>query len=91
MLPLRQRYEKGMRLTNFRTTEMQTTDEIKEWQTHSAKHKVAAVLMMDGVSFSYTEETGIVFTAPDFYVENLKYRLITVFGCSVRPIINEIK
>lgn len=60
MLPPRQRYEKGVRLTNFRTTEMQTTDEIKEWQTHSVKHKVAFVLILDGVSFSYDEENGIV-------------------------------
>ena len=41
-------------------------DEIKEWQTQSVKHKVAYVLMMDGISFRYTEETGIVFSAPDF-------------------------
>jgi len=69
---------------------MQTTDEIKEWQTQSVKHKVAGVLMMDGVSFRYDEENGITFTAPESYVENLKYRLVTVFGCSVKPIINEI-
>ncbi len=30
--------------------------ELKEWQTQSVKHKVAMVLIMDGVSFSYTEE-----------------------------------
>lgn len=69
---------------------MQTTDEIKEWQTQSVKHKVAGVLMMDGVSFRYDEENGITFTAPESYVEKLKYRLVTVFGCSVKPIINEI-
>ena len=69
---------------------MQTTDEIKEWQTQGVKHKVAGVLMMDGVSFRYDEENGITFTAPEFYVEKLKYRLVTVFGCSVKPIINEI-
>lgn len=66
-------------------------EEIKEWQTQSVKHKVAYVLMMDGVSFSYTEEDGIVFSAPDFYVENLIYRLMTCYGCSVKPIINEYK
>lgn len=69
---------------------MQTTDEIKEWQTQSVKHKVAGVLMMDGVSFRYDKENGITFTAPESYVEKLKYRLVTVFGCSVKPIINEI-
>lgn len=35
-------------------------NELKEWQTQSVKHKVAMVLIMDGVSFSYTEEDGIV-------------------------------
>lgn len=46
--------------------------------------------MMDGVSFRYDEENGITFTVPESYVEKLKYRLVTVFGCSVKPIINEI-
>lgn len=41
-------------------------EEIKEWQTQSVKHKVAYVLMMDGISFRYTEETGIVFPLPIF-------------------------
>ena len=66
-------------------------EEIKEWQTQSVKHKVAYVLMMDGISFRYTEETGIVFSAPELYVENLISRLMTCFGVSLRPIVNEIK
>ena len=70
---------------------MSETDEIKEWQTQSVKHKVAAVLILDGVPFSYNEENGIMFTAPEFYVEKLKHRLICAYGCSVKPIINEIK
>lgn len=70
---------------------MSETDEIKEWQTHSAKTRVAAVLMLDKIPFSYDAENGITFTAPDFYVEKLKDRLVYAHGCSVRPIINEIK
>ena len=70
---------------------MSETDEIKEWQTQSSKLKVAFVLVMDGVSFHYDEENGIMFTAPVFYVENLIDRLVYAFGCSVRPIINEVK
>lgn len=66
-------------------------DEIKVWQTQSVKHKIAFVLMMDGISFRYIEDTGIVFSAPDFYVENLINRLLTSFGVSLKPIINEIK
>lgn len=72
-------------------TDMSETDEIKEWQTQSVKHKVAAVLILDGVPFSYNEENGIMFTAPEFYVEKLKHRLVCAYGCSVKPIINEIK
>lgn len=65
-------------------------DELITWQTHSVKHKVAALLMMDGIPFSFEEETGITFTAPEFYVERLKERLLNSYGCSVKPIIKEV-
>lgn len=65
--------------------------EIKEWKTHSVKHKIATVLIMDGVSFSYNEDDGIIFTAPEFYVKNLIRRLTSCYGVSLKPIINEIK
>lgn len=64
-------------------------DEIKEWKTQSVKHKVAYVLMLDGVSFHYNEEDGIVSTAPQSYIRNLIDRLVTCYGCSVKPIIKE--
>ncbi len=70
---------------------MSETDEIKEWQTFSALHRISAVLMLDKVPFSYNEESGIVFAAPGFYVEKLIFRMITAHGCTRRPIINEIK
>jgi hypothetical protein len=66
-------------------------DEIKEWQTQSVKHKVATLLICDGVPFSYNEEDGIVFTAPEFYVKNMNRRLMNCYGVSLKPIINEIK
>ena len=43
------------------------------------------------LSFRYTEETGIVFSAPDFYVKNLIRRLMSCYGVSLKPIINEYK
>lgn len=46
-------------------------NELKEWKTQSIKHKVAFVLMSDGISFCYDEENGIQFTAPDYYVKKL--------------------
>ena len=64
-------------------------EEIKEWKTQSVKHKVAALLIMDGVSFHYTEEDGIVFTAPEEYVRQMVNRLMTCYGCSLKPIITE--
>lgn len=66
-------------------------DEIKEWKTQSVKHKVATLLICDGVSFSYNEEDGIVFRAPYIYVLSMIRRLMSCYGVSVRPIINEIK
>ena len=62
-------------------------DEIKVWKTQSVKHKVAALLIMDGVSFRYTEEDGIVFTAPEEYVRRMADRLVNCYGCSLKPII----
>lgn len=64
---------------------------LKEWRTQSVKHKLAAVLIMDGVSFCYTEEDGIVFSAPESYVARLTRRLMNCYGCSVRPKFIEIK
>ena len=67
------------------------TDEIKTWRTHSTKYKVCAILMGDGVSFTFDPENGIEFTAPTLYVESLKRRLVTSYGCSVKPVIKEVK
>ena len=67
------------------------SDEIREWRTQSVKHKVALVLIIDGISFSYTEEEGIVFEPPKSYVERMKERLVTCYGCSVMPVIAERK
>lgn len=66
-------------------------NEIREWQTHSVKHKVAMLLIMDGISFSYEEKRGIVFSAPESYVKNMVRRLTTCYGVSLIPIINELK
>lgn len=68
---------------------MNTNDEIKEWKTQSVKHKVVMLLIMDGVSFRYTEEDGIVFTAPESYVHRMVERLVTCYRCSLKPIIEE--
>ena len=67
------------------------TGEIKEWQTQSVRTKIAAVLIQDGISFSYDEENGIMFAAPDLYVERLKERLVCSYGCRRYPEIHEIK
>lgn len=64
-------------------------DEIKEWKTQSVKHKVAMLLIMDGVSFRYTEDEGIVFTAPESYIRRFTERLVTCYRCSVKPIFEE--
>lgn len=56
-------------------------EEIKVWQTQSVKHKVAMLLIMD----------GIVFTAPESYVKRMVQRLMNCYGCSLKPIINEVE
>ena len=68
---------------------MSETDEIKVWQTLSAWQKVASVLIMDGVSFSYELIDGIMFSAPGSYVEELKRRLMDNYGVMREPVIVE--
>lgn len=56
-------------------------DEIKEWQALNYRTTVCAYLMLYKVSFSYSEESGLVFTAPDFFVEDMKRSLSISYGC----------
>ncbi len=65
-------------------------DEIKEWKAENYRGTVCSYLMMQKVAFSYNEETGLVFTAPDFFVENMLRSLRTSYGCN-KIRINEIK
>ena len=65
--------------------------EVREWNTHSVKHKVALVLISDGIPFRYNEVDGIVFSAPGSYVRDMADRLVTIYGCSLRPVIKEFR
>lgn len=66
-------------------------DETKKWQTQSNKDKVCFYLIARGVAFHYTEKSGIVFEAAASFVERMSDALVTVYGCSLRPIIEEVK
>lgn len=61
------------------------------WRTRSIKHKVAFILMIDGMPFSHSPETGIEFAAPASYVESMKERLVNVYGASLEPIVEEVR
>ncbi len=65
-------------------------DEIKEWRAENYRQVVCFYLMLQKVAFSYSEETGLVFTAPDFFVENMRYSLRLSYGCD-KIRINELK
>lgn len=67
-----------------------TMDEIKEWQALNYRTKVCGYLMLCERSFSYNEESGLIFTAPDFFVEKMKRSLCLSYGCTNINII-EIK
>lgn len=65
--------------------------EAREWKTQSVKHKVALVLISDGIPFRYNEGDGIVFRAPASYVRGMADRLVASYGCSLRPVIKEFR
>ena len=56
-------------------------DEIKEWQVLTHRSKACGYLMLCDRSFSYSEENGLIFTAPDFFVEKMKRSLNISYGC----------
>ena len=65
--------------------------DIKRWHTQSRKDRVSFYLIIRGVSFSYTSELGIVFEATKAFVDQMANALVTAYGCSLKPIINELK
>ena len=66
-------------------------EEMKKWQTQSGKDKVCFYLIMRGIAFCYTKESGIVFEASASFVNRMSDALVMAYGCSLRPIINEVK
>lgn len=62
-------------------------NEIKAWKTQSIKHKIAQVLIQDGMQFRFSPTDGIVFSADKEYVDRLIYRLMTCYNVSLKPII----
>lgn len=63
---------------------------MKEWRVTKSLAKVAAWLIIDRVSFSYTEEDGITFSAPEHYVIRLSEKLGMTAGVKVQPLIQEL-
>ncbi|MDD7272839.1 MAG: hypothetical protein PUG96_02580 [Prevotellaceae bacterium] len=62
---------------------METTKaELQTWQVKepTAKRKVVAELVDDGVEYTYNREKGVMFDAPKFYIDILLYRLKRLYG-----------
>lgn len=65
-------------------------DEIKEWEATNYRATVCSYLMLNKIAFSYSEESGLIFTAPDSFVEKMQYSLKVSYGCD-KIRITEIK
>lgn len=74
----------------IRNQSKRTMEEIKEWQASNYRTTVCNYLMLLNVAFSFSEESGLVFTAPDFFVKNMRYSLKVSYGCD-KIKINELK
>lgn len=66
-------------------------DEIKEWQALNYRTKVCNYLMLYSVAFSYSEENGLVFTAPGSFVDKMTHDLKVAYGCGKISIVETIK
>lgn len=65
--------------------------DIKRWHTQSYKDRVCFYLIIRRVAFNYIPEQGIVFEATKPFVDKMANTLVTAYGCSLKPIINELK
>lgn len=65
--------------------------DIKRWHTQSYKDRVCFYLIIREIAFSYTPDLGIVFEAPKAFVDQMATTLMIAYGCSLKPIINELK
>lgn len=63
----------------------------KTFVTKSTLNKVCFFLIIRGKEFTHTPDVGVTFKATDEFVEEMKNKLVTCYGCSLKPIINEVK
>ena len=59
--------------------------------TKSNLDKVCLYLIIRGKEFTHTPGTGVTFKATDEFVNEMQHKLVTCYGCSLKPIINEVK
>lgn len=63
-------------------------------KTYKTKHnldKVCFYLIIRGKEFNYCLSEGVTFQADEDFVKNMKKVLVTAYGCSLPPVINEVK
>lgn len=63
----------------------------KTFVTKSNLNKVCFYLIVRGKEFNHTPGKGVTFQADDEFVKEMQYKLVTCYGCSLKPIINEVK
>lgn len=62
----------------------------KTFVTKSNLDKVCFYLIIRGKEFSHVPGKGVTFQADDEFVEAMKNNLVSNFGCSLKPVINEV-
>lgn len=63
----------------------------KTFVTKSNLDKVCFYLIIRGKEFSHIPGKGVTFQADDEFVEAMKNNLVSNFGCSLKPVVNEVK
>lgn len=63
----------------------------KTFVTKSNLNKVCFYLIVRGKEFSHIPGTGVTFQADEEFVKEMQRKLVTCYGCSLKPIINEVK
>lgn len=66
-------------------------DEIKIWKTNNLNMLVCRFMISQGIAFRYTEEEGIVFTAPESFIGYMTMKLKQSYGSTLNPCFEEVK
>lgn len=64
---------------------------MKTYKTKHNLNKVCFYLITRGREFNYIPKQGVFFQADDDFVKEMRRILVIAYGCSLPPVVDEVK